>query len=618
VTGSDQHPWSFPSTEWSAPEIYHATATLDADPPGAVALDVPGPLDVSAKPEALWGETTYSGPRRYRPRPGQPEEAAEPPAVDESDQALLSHSKTMAVASLASRITGFLRSVALAAALGVTASRVADSYNIANTLPNMVYELLLGGVLSSVIVPLIVNAQEKDSDHGTAYTQRLLTLAVTALGLATMIAVMAAPLLAWAYGAGHDQRQLTSVFATLLLPEIFFYGLGAMFAAILNTRGVFGPPAWAPVLNNVVTIATVAVFALLPSPNDLTASSITTAQVLVLGIGTTLGIALQALFLVPFLLRTGFRWQWRWRATGHETGRMSEVRTLASWVLGYVFISQIGLFVLTRVANNYQGGPTTFVYADLLFQVPYGILGVSLLTALMPRMSRSAARGDPNAVVADLSLGARLSAVALVPISAGLMVLGPSLTTMLFFYGRTSLADARHIGVVLALGAFGLLPFAMVMLQMRVFYANRDARTPTLINVFMVTTKIVLVLIASQTLSGPHVIESLSVATSTSYVVGAYVGYLLLRRRYGNLGFRTVASTVGRACVASAVGAGVAYLCVLASEHLIGTGRSAAALALVSGSVLGGALYLLVARALDVTELSEILGSLRGRSAVRL
>jgi putative peptidoglycan lipid II flippase len=618
VTGSDQHPWSFPSTEWSAPEIYHATATLDADPPGAVALDVPGPLDVSAKPEALWGETTYSGPRRYRPRPGQPEEAAEPPAVDESDQALLSHSKTMAVASLASRITGFLRSVALAAALGVTASRVADSYNIANTLPNMVYELLLGGVLSSVIVPLIVNAQEKDSDHGTAYTQRLLTLAVTALGLATMIAVMAAPLLAWAYGAGHDQRQLTSVFATLLLPEIFFYGLGAMFAAILNTRGVFGPPAWAPVLNNVVTIATVAVFALLPSPSDLTASSITTAQVLVLGIGTTLGIALQALFLVPFLLRTGFRWQWRWRATGHETGRMSEVRTLASWVLGYVFISQIGLFVLTRVANNYQGGPTTFVYADLLFQVPYGILGVSLLTALMPRMSRSAARGDPNAVVADLSLGARLSAVALVPISAGLMVLGPSLTTMLFFYGRTSLADARHIGVVLALGAFGLLPFAMVMLQMRVFYANRDARTPTLINVFMVTTKIVLVLIASQTLSGPHVIESLSVATSTSYVVGAYVGYLLLRRRYGNLGFRTVASTVGRACVASAVGAGVAYLCVLASEHLIGTGRSAAALALVSGSVLGGALYLLVARALDVTELSEILGSLRGRSAVRL
>jgi putative peptidoglycan lipid II flippase len=618
VTGSDQHPWSFPSTEWSAPEIYHATATLDADPPGAVALDVPGPLDVSAKPEALWGETTYSGPRRYRPRPGQPEEAAEPPAVDESDQALLSHSKTMAVASLASRITGFLRSVALAAALGVTASRVADSYNIANTLPNMVYELLLGGVLSSVIVPLIVNAQEKDSDHGTAYTQRLLTLAVTALGLATMIAVMAAPLLAWAYGAGHDQRQLTSVFATLLLPEIFFYGLGAMFAAILNTRGVFGPPAWAPVLNNVVTIATVAVFALLPSPNDLTASSITTAQVLVLGIGTTLGIALQALFLVPFLLRTGFRWQWRWRATGHETGRMSEVRTLASWVLGYVFISQIGLFVLTRVANNYQGGPTTFVYADLLFQVPYGILGVSLLTALMPRMSRSAARGDPDAVVADLSLGARLSAVALVPISAGLMVLGPSLTTMLFFYGRTSLADARQIGVVLALGAFGLLPFAMVMLQMRVFYANRDARTPTLINVFMVTTKIVLVLIASQTLSGPHVIESLSVATSTSYVVGAYVGYLLLRRRYGNLGFRTVASTVGRACVASAVGAGVAYLCVLASEHLIGTGRSAAALALVSGSVLGGALYLLVARALDVTELSEILGSLRGRSAVRL
>jgi putative peptidoglycan lipid II flippase len=692
VTRPDEHPWSFPSTEWSERALYRSAAldaaTATAEPPadsdlaaGAVGsgddgLGTPGqlvletaieapatstgadaspgmplgadlgtaaadpladrlspspqPVDVEAAVAAdeRWGETTYSGPRKLRPGAAPapapaPAEVGEPdgrtawaaPAAEaeggHADRGLLSSSRTMAVASLVSRITGFLRSVALAAALGVTTSRVADSYNIANALPNMVYELLLGGLLSSVVIPLVVNAQEHDRDRGIAYTQRLLSIAVVALATATVLAVLAAPLLAWAYGAGHDQRELTSLFATLLLPEIFFYGLGAMFTAILNTRGVYGAPAWAPVLNNLVTIATVGVFALLPSPARLTTTTITSAQVLVLGIGTTLGIAAQAAVLMPYLRRIGFRWRWRWKASEHETGRMSEVRTLASWVLGYVAISQLGLYVVTRVANNYQGGPTTFAYADLLFQVPYGIVGVSLLTALMPRMSRSAARGDDRGVVADLSLGARLSAVGLVPVTAGLMVLGPSLTTVLFFYGRTNLRDARHIGIVLALGAFGLLPFAVVMLQMRVFYATRDARTPTLINVFMVVTKVAIVLVASHVLSGRHVVESLSVATSTSYLVGAVVGYLLLSRRFGTLGFTAVAKTVLRTAVASVIGAGVAYGGVLLTRHLIGTGRSAAVLAVLGGSVIGAAVFLLVARLSRVSELDEIVASFR-------
>ncbi len=517
----------------------------------------------------------------------------------------------MAIASLASRVTGFLRSVALAAALGVAASRVADSYNLANILPNMVYELLLGGVLSSVVIPLIVHSQEHDADHGVAYTQRLLSWATAALGVATLLAVAAAPLLAMAFASQSAQRSLISIFATLLLPEIFFYGLGAMFTAVLNTKGIYGPPAWAPVLNNVVTIATVGVFALLPGPSVLTASSITNAQVLVLGIGTTLGIAVQAIVLLPFLRRAGFHWRWRFRATTSETVTMSEVRTLAGWVLGYVAISQVGVFVINRVANRYQGGPTTFAYSDLLFQVPYGIVGVSLLTALMPRMSRSAARGDHDAVIADLSLGTRLSAVGLLPVTAGLLVLGPSLTTVLFFYGRTDLSDARHIGIVLALGAFGLLPFAVVMLQLRVFYAMRDAKTPTLVNVFMVATKVALVLTASRVFTGRHVIESLSVSTSASYLVGAVTGHILLTRRFGRLGFSAVAVSVARIAVAALGGAAVAYGVVVLSRHLIGTGRDGALLAVVGGSLLGLVALVALMRALRVAEVQQILASLR-------
>ncbi|MGI8879120.1 MAG: murein biosynthesis integral membrane protein MurJ [Jatrophihabitans sp.] len=659
MTGPDQHPWIFPSTDWSEPAIYRGATpaqTQVAEPaaPSSDDLELGTPGHLARNSAEVWGATTYSGPRRHRPAahvapvaipdaPSTPDaatpatDAAGPLVTDQpspdapapldtpapaatttgasvggrADRSLLSSSRTMAIASLASRITGFLRSVALAAALGVTTSRVADAYNIANALPNMVYELLLGGVLSSVIIPLVVHAQEHDPDKGTAYTQRLLSVAVASLGAATLVAVFAAPLLAWAYGGNHDQRELTSIFATLLLPEIFFYGLGAMFTAILNTRGVYGAPAWAPVLNNLVTIATIGVFALVPGPKELTTTTITTTQILVLGIGTTLGIALQAVFLVPFLRRIGFRWRWRWHAAQHDTGRMAEVRQLAGWVLGYVAISQVGLYIVTRVANNYQGGPTTFAYADLLFQVPYGILGVSLLTVLMPRMSRSAARGDTAGVVADLSLGARLSAVGLLPVTAGLIVLGPSLTTVLFFYGRTDLSDARHIGIVLAMGSFGLLPFALVMLQMRVFYATRDARSPTMINVFMIITKVVIVLIASQVLDGRHVIESLSVATSTSYLVGAIVGHRMLTGRFGFLGFTEVARTVARVAGAAAAGAVVAYVIVLASQHAIGTGRGGALPAVLGGSLIGGAVYVFAARALKVTELQEIVGSLR-------
>ena len=409
-----------------------------------------------------------------------------------ADRGLLSSSRTMAVASLASRITGFLRTLALVAALGVTASRVADAYNVANTLPNMVYTLLIGGVLSSVIIPLIVHAQEHDPDRGEAYTQRLLSWGTAGLAIVTTVAVVAAPWISGIFPAPAAERDLITIFATLLLPEIFFYGLGALYTAVLNTRGVYGPPAWASVLNNVVTIVTVGVFALLPGPSVLTEKSITTAQILVLGVGTTLGIVAQALFLIPYLKRSGFRWRWRFRASSAETVPMSEVRTLAGWVLGYVAFSQIGVYVINRVAIQYKGGVSTFTYGDLLFQMPYGIIAVSLLTALMPRMSRSAARDDAAGVIADLSLGARLSAVGLVPITGFLMVLAPTMVTVIFSYGRSDASDGRNVGVLLALGAFGLLPFAIVMLQLRVFYALRDTRTPTLINAFMVGTKVLL------------------------------------------------------------------------------------------------------------------------------
>jgi putative peptidoglycan lipid II flippase len=631
VTAPTEGGWSTPSL-YSAGALFEPRTFTEADPMSALLAEDWAEPEAAGGPEPQWSTPTYVGKRRLRPGTipaskaidaAQTETSAVAPDsdVDQGTRGLLANSRTMAVASLASRITGFLRSVLLVAALGIGA--VGNSYSAGNTFPNMVYELLLGGVLSSVLIPLLVHAQTEDDDDGVAYTQRLLSIAAAVLGALTLVAVAAAPLIAGAFVPSGSQRGLTSLFATLLLPEIFFYGLGAMFMAVLNIRHVFGPGAWAPVLNNVIMIFTVLVFWILPGPATLTPANMTTAQILVLGLGTTLGIAAQALVLVPSLRKAGFFWQWRFRARPNEVGRIAEVGSLAGWVLVYVLASQVGVTVIQKVGIS-NGGLTVFTQADLLFQMPYGILVVSLLTAIMPRMSRAAARGDNVAVVEDLVMGSRLAAVALVPITAGLIALGVPLAVTLFAHGQTSLDGARLIGCALALSAFGLLPFAVVMLQLRVFYALRDARTPTLINIFMVGTKVVLVVATNEIFRAPHgtnvnlhpsvhAVEWLNISTSLSYVVGAIVGHILLTRQLGLLGFRAVGSATARIGLASAVGAGAAYGVVLGMEHVFGKGHVGELAALALGGLVGLAVLAGVAAQLRLPELQQLLALVRGR-----
>jgi putative peptidoglycan lipid II flippase len=538
------------------------------------------------------------------PRAGQPAQS----------QSLGRASRTMAIASAASRLTGFLRSLAITAALGV--ALVGNAYNTANTLPNIVYELLLGGVLTSVVVPLLVRAQERDRDGGEAYTQRLLSLAVVGLAVTTLLATVAAPLLTILYaGDGGAKADLTTFFAYLLLPEIFFYGLGAMIGAILNTRGVFGPPAWAPVLNNIVVIVIAGLFfASTLGDGGRTTNELSTGEVLLLGIGTTLGIVAQALVLLPALRRTGFRWRLRLDLRG---SRLGEAGPLALWVIGYVVISQIGYLVQLRLANSIpdsEPGVTTFTNASLLFQMPYGILGVSLLTALMPRMSRAAARGDQDSVLSDLSLGARLSALALLPVTALFVVLGPAIGTVIYGHGRTEVGEAREIGVVLAFSAFGLVPFAITMLQLRVFYAVKDARTPTMINLGMMAARVALSLLAAATLPDRYLVVGLAVATSLSYVVGAVAGEALLRRRFGRLDTARTVRASTRFLVMSVFAGLAAWVVLMVVSNGLGQGLLGSFVAVLLGSVAAGAVLILSVLVGRSAELDDVLRGLRGRS----
>ena len=464
----------------------------------------------------------------------------------------------VAVASLASRLTGFVRQLAVVGVLGFAVLN--DSYTISNTLPNIVYELLLGGVLTSVMIPLLVRAQKDDADGGEAYTRRLITLTVVALLVATAVAMLAAPLLTRLYISGETSStadpQLATALAYLLLPQIFFYGLGALLGAVLNSRGGFGAFAWAPVLNNLVVLVVLGLYVVLPGEITLDPVRMGDPKLLVLGLGTTLGIAVQALVLVPAVRRAGFRFRplWGWDP------RLTAAGGLVGWVVAYVLIGQAGYVITSRVATSSQAGSFA-VYSNtwLLLQVPYGVLGVSLLTALMPRMSRAAAEGRTADVVSDLSLGSRLSAVFLVPISVLLTVFGTPVGVALFGLREANLGGAAQLGTALAVSAFGLLPYAITMLQLRVFYALTDSRTPTLIQLFTVAVKIPLLLLCPVFLAPADVVLGLAAANSVSFFAGAVLGQVLLRRRLGRVPTGEVLSTVGRTLVASLVAVLAAY-----------------------------------------------------------
>ncbi|WP_241565856.1 murein biosynthesis integral membrane protein MurJ [Prescottella agglutinans] len=504
----------------------------------------------------------------------------------------------VAVATAASRATGFVRTLALAAVLGAAA--VGDAYNGANSLPNMVYELLLGGVMSSVLIPVLARARLRGRTYSRVFTQRLLLATVLGAGVVTVAAVLCAPVLVSALVSDAEQTRLATVLAYLLLPEIFFYAVAATVTAVLNTRESYAPAAWAPVANNVIVLATVGAFVLTPGPVTLTPASMTTAQVLVLGIGTTLGIVGQAAWTLAALRRTGFRWSWRVRPVPYTWRPVRVGGRLLGWVALYVAISQVGVAVVLAVAFDH-GGVSTYTYADLLFQVPYGILGVSLLTVLMPRIARAVAVGEHDALVADMGRAARYSVVALVPAAVAMTLLGPMLTTVMFV-GRVDVDAARLIGFALALSAFGLPPFALVMLQLRVFYAGNDMRTPALINAAMVTTKIVVVAVGVSRLPGEAIAVMLPVASSLSYLVGAVVGHFVLRRRYGLLGFHTVLETLSRVLWASVVAGSVCVAAVALSHHFVGDPRRAAATALLAAVALGVPTFLLAAGRIGIPE----------------
>ncbi|MGN9894346.1 murein biosynthesis integral membrane protein MurJ [Micromonospora sp. L31] len=541
-------------------------------------------------------------------------EATAPPPEQVGEASAAANSAVMAVGSLISRGTGFIRNLMIGAALG---NLVGNAYTTAQFLPNQVYEFLLGGVLTSVLIPVLVRRSKTDADRGEAYAQRLLSLAVITLAAAALIAVTSASVLTAIYASGKDRdyTELVTNLSYLMLPMLFFTGVSALVAAVLNTRGHFAAPMWAPILNNLVVIGVFGLYILVYGAEALKPGDLGVGQILLVGGGTLLGVAVQAAGLLPALRKVGFRWKWRFDF--RELG-LRELAQLGAWMFCYVAVNQLGLFVvvnlLTRAAGEDSAGILIYNNVFLLLMMAHGIIAVSIITALMPRMSAAAADGRFRDVTADLSRGTRMVTAVLAPIAVCYAVLAGPISRVVFQYGAFDAENARATSTVLLVAAVGLVPFAVSQLFTFAFYALPDTRTPALVNIPVVALRVLLQVGLFVVFSPAFAAAGMMLGNAISYVAAAVISAMLLRPRVGRIGLGGIMRTMGKVIVASLGAALVGLLVVnLLPGDPADLGWLAAAVQLVIGGAVIGATYLGLAMVLRIGEITEVVGMVRRR-----
>ncbi|MEV4557081.1 murein biosynthesis integral membrane protein MurJ [Kitasatospora sp. NPDC049285] len=470
------------------------------------------------------------------PRAGEPagEPAKAKPAASTARNGLI-----MALGSLASRALGFVRSAVIVAAL--TTGPVGEAFNVANSLPNIIYMMLIGGALASVFVPELVHAMQTHKDGGVAYTDRLLTLCGVILVVLTLGAWLAAPQIVDLYSQFEGaQRELAIDFARYCLPQIFFYGVFTLLGQVLNSRDRFGAMMWTPVLNNVVAIGVFGVY-LLVGRHATGVGSVTSGDTLLLGLGSTLGIVVQAAALLPSLRSAGFRFRPRfdWRGAG-----LTRPLRSASWALLLVVVTQLAFAVISSLSTGagtaaqkagYVEGLGNFAYTNAyqLFVVPQGVITISLVTALLPGMSRAATAGDYRKIGEDLSGMLRSSAAMIVTAAVIFLALAPQIAVAAYGYGTSShvRADAWVIAQLLMAFAIGLPAFCAQYALARGFYAMGDARTPFWLTVITTVVNAGLSWVAYEVLPVRWIVIGMAVAHTTACLVSVAVTGTALGRR---------------------------------------------------------------------------------------
>ncbi|GAB3198438.1 hypothetical protein GCM10027062_12610 [Nocardioides hungaricus] len=496
-------------------------------------------------------------------------------AARESEQQRdLANSVLMAAGTIVSRMSGFVRSALLVAALG-NALR-ADLFTIANTIPNMLYILLAGGVINAVLVPQLVRSMRNDADGGDAYLDRVVTLAALFLGAVTVLLVAAAPWVMDLFlSAKYDdpalaaQRESIIALARFCLPQVFFYGMFVLVGQVLNSRGRFGPMMWAPIANNVISVGVLVVYLFVfgPAKGAEVFGALSPGQELLLGLGATLGIVAQFAVLVPYLRAAGVRP--RPRFDFRHTGLAHTLR-LAVWTVLFVIVNQVAYTVVVRLAGGGTAergdgtGITIYSSAFLIMMVPHSIVTVSLATAILPGLSARAAEGDHGGMSRSLSGTLRTALAVVVPFALLMPVVATDLSHVIWGFGASA-GTFDRFAPSLALFGVGLVFFTVHYLMLRGFYALERTRTVFWIQCAVAGTNVAAALLLVRAATAAETSPALVLAYSASYVVGSVISYAVLRRLLG--GLRTPALV--RFLVRMLIAAGLATAAAAAAAYLL-------------------------------------------------
>ena len=512
---------------------------------------------------------------------------------------LIRSSTVMAIGTIVSRVTGLIRGLLLVAVLGTTL--LGDTYNVANTMPNILYNLIIGGALTAVFVPQMVRAIRLP-DGGSAFISRLITATCVVLGTLVAVSVIAAPLLVRIFASSYQGRpefHLTVLFMRFCLPQIFFMGLFALLGQVANAKGKFGAMMWAPVLNNLIVISVFSYY--LHISNGWSVSTITDSQATWMGIGTTAGFVAQVLFLIPVIRQTQIKIRLRfdWQDPEIKTSLK-----LASWTLVFAAISQLSYLLTVNFSTGAavraikEGittgvGYTPYGNAFLILMLPHSIVTISIVTALLPMLSAHVIDKKYDDIHDQLVRAIRLVGIITVPSGIAFLLFGPLITRSLFF--GISNPDARYLGLVLAGFSFGLMPLSVNLIALRGLNAFENVKLQVLSNAVMNLMSIIGSFACVLTIPAQWVTVGLAVALSLSYYIGAWTTIRLLRRH-------SVAIHVGEICGFYSRLAAI-YLTIgiplyLLMGHIPG-GSTVKLLVVLLLSVVG---YLGIARLFNITE----------------
>jgi putative peptidoglycan lipid II flippase len=519
---------------------------------------------------------------------------------------LLRSNLVVATGTALSRVTGLLRVAVFGIVIGQTA--LADAYTIGNETPNIVYELLIGGVLSATLVPLFTSFVERDDEESQNV---VISVTLVALVVLTVVAVLLAPFIFGLYTISpaaevdpDEFRRVGTLLTRVFLLQIFFYGATGLATAILNARRRFFAAAWSPILPNLIIVGTLLS---LPQagPGGWELGDVLDDRRLrwTLGLGATAGIAAMAIVLIPAVRAAGVRWRPSLQF-GHPAVR--RLVRLSGWTLGYVVANQVTVAVVRNLADPGSGDARAYFNAYTLFVLPHGLLAVSIATTFAPEMARSVARRDRRAFSDQVSLGTRLIALLALPAGALIFVLRRAIVGALLQHGEFTARNADVASRALGGFALGLVGFSLYLFVLRGFYAHQDTRTPFVINVVQNVLNIVLAIL----LVGRYDILGLAAALAISYVMCAGWALQVLSYKVPGFPLRAVVGSIGRMVVAAAIAGELTWLVASAIGDDSGAG---AWVRVVVGGIVGIAAYVGLLTALRAPELDALRARLPGR-----